>query len=108
MMRSSVFHADGGGDFVIYSVETASRVQRTHRRYVMAKRSGEECRVETLGCPVYGDKVTLSATYRIEESGDNRLVDFGCTKEGECGISAWDPCPMYVAYLEKRFSENAH
>lgn len=64
-------------------------------------RYGDEHRVDTLACPVSGTTVTVSATYRRADDGKRSLVDFGCSMEGTCGISAWDPCPVYVAYVEQ-------
>ena len=62
--------------------------------------SGNEYLVERLGCPVYGDQVTCTATYQTSPGG-RTLVDFACNMEGMCGIPSFDPCPMYVAYLEQ-------
>ena len=67
--------------------------------------SGYDHSVEKLGCPVCGATVTLSTTYRHTDSGGRSLVDFGCDMEGKCGISLWDPCPLYVAYLERKFEK---
>ncbi len=60
--------------------------------------------IDTLACPVRGDKVTVSATFKQTDSGRRSLVDFGCNREGRCLITSWDPCPLYTAYLEKSFA----
>ncbi len=58
-------------------------------------------RVESLGCPVYGGEVTCKVTYHIV-GGKIDLSEFECSMEGMCGIPCWDPCPLYVTYLEGR------
>jgi hypothetical protein len=45
--------------------------------------------------------VTVTAGFRREEENKDALVRFECTMEGMCGSPIWDPCPMYVAYMEK-------
>lgn len=62
-------------------------------------------RVETIGCPVHGSDVTCKVSYLIE-GGVSTLVDFECNMEGMCGIPSWDPCPLYVAYLEGKTETN--
>ena len=59
-----------------------------------------ERRIDTVGCPVVSGDVTIFATYRHCDKGDKALVHFGCNAQGVCGISNWDPCPLYVAYRE--------
>ncbi|MDH3215924.1 MAG: hypothetical protein OEN01_06470 [Candidatus Krumholzibacteria bacterium] len=66
-------------------------------------RSPVEHRVDKVACPLCGDNVTVSATYRHSDVGHKCLVDFGCNMEMACGIPSWDPCPLYVAYLEEGF-----
>ena len=52
-----------------------------------------------LGCPVYGGSVVVRATYHHTDLQDPALVDFECNRDGICGISAWDPCPLYVRLM---------
>lgn len=65
-------------------------------------RSRFEHMVEKVGCPVCGEKVTVSATYTKTASGDKRLVSFECSLKEECKIPSWDPCPLYAFYAENR------
>jgi hypothetical protein len=58
-----------------------------------------ESQVETKRCPVCGREVTCRVIYTA--SGERRLVHFECSIEGKCGIPSWDPCPLYVDYLEQ-------
>ncbi len=58
--------------------------------------------VDRLGCPVMGDKVTVTARYDKNETGKDTLSYFSCDHEGKCGIPDWDPCPLYVTYREKK------
>ena len=51
-------------------------------------------------CPQCGRMVTVSAGFRAEDKGEESLVRFECTMEGLCGSPIWDPCPMYMAYME--------
>jgi hypothetical protein len=68
----------------------------------MAKpESSDNRRVESLGCPVYGAEVTCKVTYHVAD-GKIDLTEFECNMEGMCGIPSWDPCPLYVSYLEAR------
>jgi hypothetical protein len=52
-------------------------------------------------CPQCGRIVTVTARFRRREKGDEALVRFECTMDGMCGSPIWDPCPMYVAYMER-------
>jgi hypothetical protein len=56
---------------------------------------------ETVHCPVCGHDVDVTASYKIDEKGERALAGFTCILRGRCGIPAWDPCPMYVRYLEE-------
>jgi hypothetical protein len=62
--------------------------------------SHDDQRVEAIKCPVYGDQVTCRASYQ-KVNGADVLVDFECNMEGMCGIPSWDPCPLYVAFLDQ-------
>jgi hypothetical protein len=44
----------------------------------------------------------VTSKYKPSETGEDRLSYFACTMEGMCGISLWDPCPLYVSCLEKK------
>lgn len=57
-------------------------------------------RVESQGCPVYGAEVTCRVGY-VTHAGERTLSRFECNMEGMCGIPSWDPCPLYVRYLEQ-------
>jgi hypothetical protein len=59
----------------------------------------DDAGVESIGCPVHGGDVTCKVKY-VTKEGVHTLVDFECNMEGMCGIPSWDPCPLYVAYLE--------
>ncbi|HET6349697.1 MAG TPA: hypothetical protein VFH88_11505 [Candidatus Krumholzibacteria bacterium] len=52
-------------------------------------------------CPQCDRIVTVKAGFRREETGMESLVRFECTMEGMCGSPVWDPCPMYMAYMER-------
>ena len=55
---------------------------------------------ERFRCPQCGRMVTVTAGFRAGGKGAESLVRFECTMEGMCGSPIWDPCPMYVAYME--------
>jgi hypothetical protein len=52
-------------------------------------------------CPQCDRLVTVTAGFRREDEKGEALVRFECTMEGLCGSPIWDPCPMYVAYMER-------
>jgi len=56
---------------------------------------------ERFRCPQCGRMVTVSAGFQRKEKGDEAMVSFQCTMEGMCGSPIWDPCPMYMAYMER-------
>ena len=53
-------------------------------------------------CPVFGASVSVCATYQEFDREGPALVDFECSGEGHCGITSWDPCPLFVQCLEGR------
>jgi transcription elongation factor Elf1 len=55
---------------------------------------------ERFRCPQCDQIVTVTTTYRKEETGDT-LVQFDCNLRAVCGSPLWDPCPMYVAHVER-------
>ena len=55
---------------------------------------------ERFRCPQCGRMVTVRAGFRREDGEHEAMVRFECTMEGMCGSPVWDPCPMYVAYME--------
>jgi hypothetical protein len=57
--------------------------------------------VDRLSCPVVGHEVTVTSRYKPGETGEDRLSYFACVMEGMCGISLFDPCPLYVSCLQK-------
>jgi hypothetical protein len=61
--------------------------------------------VDRLGCPVVGHDVMVTSRYKPGETGEDRLSYFSCPMEGMCGITMWDPCPLYVSCLEKKGSK---
>lgn len=67
-----------------------------------APKSAKKGHVDRLGCPVVGREVTVTSKYKPGETGEDRLSYFACPMEGMCGISLWDPCPLYVSCLEKK------
>lgn len=52
-------------------------------------------------CPQCGRIVTVTAKLQRREEGGDSLVAFDCTMNGMCGSPIWDPCPMYLAYMER-------
>jgi hypothetical protein len=56
--------------------------------------------VDRFRCPQCGQMVTVRTGFRREENQGEAMVRFECTMEGMCGSPIWDPCPMYVAYME--------
>jgi len=58
-------------------------------------------RVDKIRCPTCSRLVTVTATYRQTSSEEQTMVAFECTMEGMCGNPLWDPCPMYVASMER-------
>ncbi len=67
-----------------------------------SSKSAKKGRVDRLGCPVVGHEVTVTSKYKPGEAGKDTLSYFACTMDGMCGISMWDPCPLYVSCLEKK------
>lgn len=61
--------------------------------------------VDRVACPVVGHDVVVTSKYKPGEAGEDSLSYFACTMEGHCGITLWDPCPLYVSHLEKKASE---
>ncbi len=59
-------------------------------------------KVDKLGCPVVGSKVTVTTKYGKDELGKDSLTYFSCNREGTCGIPDWDPCPLYVTARETK------
>jgi hypothetical protein len=58
-------------------------------------------RTEAVDCSVFGGEVEINATYMPTTAGERSLVDFTCSLEGKCGVPSWDPCPLFVRYLEQ-------
>jgi hypothetical protein len=56
---------------------------------------------ERFRCPQCGRLVTVTAAFRAGEKGKETMARFECTMEGMCGSPIWDPCPMYMAYMER-------
>ncbi|MDH3216749.1 MAG: hypothetical protein OEN01_10700 [Candidatus Krumholzibacteria bacterium] len=52
-------------------------------------------------CPQCGRIVTVTAKYQRSDEGEGAMVQFDCTMHGMCGSPIWDPCPMYLAYMER-------
>lgn len=71
-----------------------------------ASKAAKDKHVDRLGCPVVGREVVVTARYETGEGGEDRLSYFACAMEGRCGISLWDPCPLYVYSLEMRAPRN--
>lgn len=65
-------------------------------------KSKKKGRVDRMPCPVVGRSVMCTSKYKPGESGEDTLSYFACTMEGQCGITMWDPCPVFVSYLEKK------
>lgn len=52
-------------------------------------------------CPQCDRIVTVTAKLHRTGTGAEELTQFDCTMHGMCGSPIWDPCPMYVAYMEQ-------
>ena len=61
--------------------------------------SRRDVEVESINCPVCGADVACKVSYSAAQ-GRRVLTSFECEREGRCGIPAWDPCPLYVRFLE--------
>jgi hypothetical protein len=46
--------------------------------------------------------VTVTTRFRRRKKGGDAMVQFDCTMHGLCGSPIWDPCPMYLAYMERQ------
>jgi len=62
-------------------------------------------RIDTVDCPVFGGLVTIRATYSYVDPRAPFLTDFACSGDVRCGIPDWDPCPLYIRYLEGNHSK---
>jgi hypothetical protein len=58
-------------------------------------------------CPTCGRMVTVTARYQRRDEGADAMVQFDCTMDGMCGSPIWDPCPMYLAYMEQAARRHA-
>ena len=63
-------------------------------------KSHRKAKVSRYACPVEGCDVSVYVTYD-DKDGHATLTDFGCSRQGECGIPSYDPCPLYVDLVEK-------
>ena len=64
-----------------------------------AKRQ-RKAKVSRYACPVEGCEVSVYVTYD-DEDGYGTVTDFGCSRQGECGIPSYDPCPFYTELIER-------
>jgi hypothetical protein len=69
-------------------------------------KSDKKGHVDRLACPVVGHDVMVTSKYKPAETGEDTLSYFACTMDGHCGITLWDPCPLYVSQLEKKESKD--
>ncbi len=53
-------------------------------------------------CPQCDRMVTVTARFKRTAEGSESMVQFDCTMHGMCGSPIWDPCPMYLAYMERK------
>jgi len=58
-------------------------------------------------CPQCDRMVTVTAKFKRQTEGSEAMVQFDCTMHGMCGSPIWDPCPMYMAYMEKTTGHRA-
>jgi len=65
-------------------------------------KSDKKGHVDRLTCPVVGHDVMVTSKYKPGETSEDTLSYFACTMDGHCGITLWDPCPLYVSHLEKK------
>ena len=68
-------------------------------------KEGKKGHIDRMACPVVGHEVMVTSKYKPGGAGEDTLSYFACTMEGHCGITLWDPCPLYVSRLEKKASE---
>jgi len=68
-------------------------------------KEGKKDHIDRMACPVVGHDVVVTSKYKPGGAGEDTLSYFACTMEGHCGITLWDPCPLYVSRLEKKASE---
>lgn len=61
---------------------------------------------DTLPCPVCGALAHVSVTYRRQGEGRGKLVHFECDREGTCGITDWDPCPLFVLFYRNAANDS--
>ena len=67
----------------------------------MAELDNTHTHEDRFRCPQCDRIVTVTSRYQRAGDGAETLVQFDCTMQGMCGSPIWDPCPMYVAYMEK-------
>ncbi len=58
-------------------------------------------------CPECGRMVTVTSRFQRNEDGGDALVQFDCSMQGLCGSPIWDPCPMYLAHMERTGRQRA-
>jgi len=86
----------------ILNIRDLAAAARSGRKiFVTLESSARDRWLATVPCPVAGSNVSVCATYQEAAEGLD-LVEFECSGEGVCGITAWDPCPLYVQCLEDR------
>ena len=64
-------------------------------------KSDKKAKAARYACPVEGCDVAVLVTFD-EEKGDQTFTDFRCDRQGKCGNTLFDPCPLYVDLIEKR------
>lgn len=64
-------------------------------------KSSGKAKVSRYACPVEDCEVSVYVTYS-DENGHATVTDFRCSRQGECHIPFFDPCPLYLDLVEKR------
>lgn len=60
-----------------------------------------KAKVARYACPVEGCDVSVYVAYD-EERGHGTVTDIRCSRQSECRIPSFDPCPLYIELVEER------
>jgi hypothetical protein len=88
----------------------AARAASLTRKEGRTVKTREESRMheDRFRCPQCDRMVTVTTRFRREPGTPDALVQFDCTMHGMCGSPIWDPCPMYLAYVQQAGRGAAH
>lgn len=68
---------------------------------MLSGKSRHRTRVSRYSCPVEGCEVMVYVTHD-PETGEGKVTDFACDRQGKCANPLFDPCPLYLDLVEKR------